>query len=63
MKCPMCNKGKLNRSRIKEIISRISLGEFPAYVCNKCGESFTNKDTTKKIEKIAKEKGVWGIAC
>ena len=60
-KCPMCEKGVLKKSKIKENMHGVYLGEFPAEVCTKCKESFTSPDTTKKIEKIAKEKGIWGL--
>ena len=39
----------------------VDLGEFPAEVCTKCGESFTDEETTKKIEEAAKKKGIWGL--
>lgn len=37
----------------------VYLGEFPAQICTKCGESFTNEAVTKQIEQ--KEKGIWGM--
>lgn len=37
------------------------LGEFPADICTKCGESFTSSETMQKIEDIAKKKGIWGL--
>ena len=61
MKCPICEKGILNKSKIKEYLFGVYLGEFPAEVCNKCGESFTDSNTTRKIEEIAKKKGIWGL--
>lgn len=39
----------------------VDLGELPAEVCEECGESFTNEETTRKIEEKAKEKGIWGL--
>ena len=50
-----------NMKKIKETMFGVYLGEFPAEVCTKCGESFTNIETTKKIEAIAKKKGIWGL--
>lgn len=61
MKCPICEKGMLKKSKIKEYMFGVYLGEFQAEICSKCGESFTDSDTTKKIEEIAKRKGVWGL--
>lgn len=61
MKCPMCEKGILKRDKIKEEMFGVYLGEFPAEVCTKCSESFTDEGTTRKIEEIAKKKGIWGL--
>lgn len=61
MKCPICEKGILKVKEIEEHMFGISLGKFPAEVCEKCGESFTDTETTKKIEGVAKKKGIWGL--
>lgn len=61
MECPVCEKGKLKKGKIKESMFGVYLGEFPAEICTKCGESFTDSETTKKIEDAAKKKGVWGL--
>lgn len=61
MKCPMCEKGILKKEKIKEFMFGVYLGEFPAEVCTKCRESFTSAETTRKIENIAKKKGIWGL--
>lgn len=39
----------------------VYLGEFPAQICNKCEESFTDEKTAKLIEETAKIKGIWGL--
>jgi len=61
MKCPICEKGVLKKGKIKEEMFGVYLGEFPADICSKCGESFTDQETTRKIQEIAKEKGIWGL--
>ncbi|HAB50687.1 MAG TPA: hypothetical protein DCE80_00680, partial [Ignavibacteriales bacterium] len=61
MKCPMCEKGALKKGKVKETMFGVELGEFPADICDKCGESFTNSVTTKRIEEAAKKKGMWGL--
>jgi len=61
MKCPICEKGMLKKTKIKEYMFGIYLGEFPAEACTICGESFTDSETTKKIEEIAKNKGLWKL--
>ena len=61
MICPVCDKGKLKDGKIKEQMFGIYLGEFPAQICNKCNESFTDSETTRKIEEAAKKAGIWGL--
>ena len=61
MNCPICEKGILKKGKIKEHMFGVYLGEFPADICSKCGESFTDSDTTRKIEEAAKKKGIWGL--
>lgn len=60
-KCPICEKGWLKKGKIKETMFGVYLGEFPAEICDKCGESFTDETMTKKIEEAAKSKGIWGL--
>lgn len=61
MKCPICEKGILKKGKIKEYMFGFFLGEFSAEICSKCNETFTDAATTRKIEEIAKHKGIWGI--
>ena len=61
MKCPICGKGTLKNGKIKETMFGVYLGEFPAEICSKCNESFTEEKTTRTIEESAKKKGVWGL--
>lgn len=61
VQCPICEKGTLEKGTIKEIMQGVNLGEFPAEICSSCGESFTDPETTRKIEAKAKEKGIWGL--
>ena len=61
MKCPVCEKGNLERKRIKERMYGFDLGTYNAKVCDKCGESFIGSKGVRKIEKKAKELGIWGL--
>ncbi|MDP2750802.1 MAG: AbrB/MazE/SpoVT family DNA-binding domain-containing protein [Nanoarchaeota archaeon] len=61
MKCPICENGILKKGTIKETMFGVYLGEFPAEICSKCNESFTNSETMQKIEDAAKKKGIWGL--
>ncbi len=60
-KCPICEKGELKKGKIKEEMFGVYLGEFPAEICSKCNESFTDEKTTRMIEDVAKKKGIWGL--
>ena len=61
MKCHVCERGMLEKGKIKEAMFGIYLGEFAAEICSECNESFTNAETTRKIEETAKSKGIWGM--
>lgn len=58
--CPEC-EGNLARKKVDFSMYGESLGEFPALVCSKCGSEYFDDETTGKIEKIAKQKGLWGL--
>lgn len=62
VECPVCGKGKLRRGKVREEMFGIDLGEYPAEICDSCGESFVNQDAMRKIEARAKEMGLWGLA-
>ena len=61
MKCPVCEKGYLKKGKINETMFGVYLGEFPAEICDKCNESFTDEKTTRAIEESAKKKRIWGL--
>ncbi|MAH07303.1 hypothetical protein CMI38_03585 [Candidatus Pacearchaeota archaeon] len=52
---------KPKKGRVREEMFGVYLGDFPADICDSCGESFTDQETTGKIERIAKDRGVWGL--
>ena len=60
--CPICEKGKLVKKVVPYSVYDIELGKFPAEVCTKCGEQWFSEETAKKIEKIEKEKGLFGLS-
>ncbi|MBN1386032.1 AbrB/MazE/SpoVT family DNA-binding domain-containing protein [Candidatus Woesearchaeota archaeon] len=59
--CPICRKGKLTKGKSKEYLYGVYLGEYDAQICTVCHEIFLNEESVKKIEKKAKEKGIWGL--
>ena len=62
VECPACGEGKLRRGKVREETFGVDLGEYPAEICDSCGESFVNRDAMRKIEARAKEMGLWGLA-
>lgn len=59
-KCEEC-EGKILRKKVPYSIYGIKIGEFPAEVCQKCGEICFEEETSKKITKAVKAKGLWGL--
>ncbi len=60
-KCVMCD-GKLKKKTVDYKIYGKSIGRFPAMVCDSCGEQWFDEETSKKIEKSEKEKGIFGLS-
>jgi YgiT-type zinc finger domain-containing protein len=61
MKCPVC-EGGLVRKKVEFKFGDISLGEFEADKCTKCGEEFFTEKSSDEIDKKAKQLGLWGIS-
>ena len=61
MKCVICD-GKTTGKLIEHKEFGISLGNFKAEVCQKCGEIFFDEKTAEKIQQKSKQMGLFGIA-
>lgn len=61
MNCPICEKGKMIKKKTTYTYNEIDFGEYESYVCRKCGERFFTEESSRAIEKKAKELGVWGL--
>ncbi len=59
-KCWECD-GIYKNKLIDFSVYGISLGKFRAKVCNKCGDTIFSEDVSNQIDKIAKQKGLWGL--
>ncbi len=57
----MCEKGTLKSTEEKHVLFGVDLGTYPGEKCSACGEVFTDSAIMKKIEAIAKQKGIWGL--
>lgn len=60
-KCYLCEKGHLQVKEVPYQVYGQKIGNFGAEVCDKCGETFFNEETSRKIAKKTKEKGLWGL--
>ena len=61
-KCPICEKGIMKSKKVKYSVYGIDLGSFPAQVCNYCQEEWFSETTALEIERLEKEKGLFGLS-
>ncbi len=54
-------KGNMKDKHVDYYLYGIKIGNFPAKVCEKCNETYFSEETSKKITKITKQKGLWGL--
>jgi len=59
MKCD-CG-GRIEKKLVDFSMYGISLGKFEAEVCTKCGEELFSEEVSRKIDEVAKKKGLWGL--
>jgi len=59
-KCDECS-GKIVIKKTDFVLYGTSLGKFPAEICTKCGEKVFTEEVSDCIDKLAKEKGLWGL--
>jgi len=59
-KCWECGKKMINK-KVDYLLYGVSLGKFPALVCNTCNEEYFSEETSREITEIAKKKGLWGL--
>jgi len=59
MKCIMCKEGDLQEGTTTVTLERdatiVVFKQVPALVCNQCGESYTDEETTSKLLHIVEE--------
>ncbi len=60
MKCPIC-EGEMERKKAPYAVGGIELGTFEADACSGCGEVFFTEASSDAIDRIAKERGLWGL--
>lgn len=58
-RCAVCG-GALRRETRPYASRGVSFGEFEFDVCSECGDTLVPKRTSLAIEKIAKQRGLWG---
>lgn len=60
-KCYLCEKGILRVREVPYNLYGETVGKFKADVCEECGETFFDEETSAKITLATKAKGLWGI--
>ena len=60
-KCEECGN-KIVKKQVDFSIYGVNIGKFPAEVCTKCGEEVFDEKTSEEIDKITKQKGLWGLS-
>ena len=58
--CWECQR-PLRERKVGYSLYGIKLGTFPARVCDHCHETYFSEDTSRKITRLAKQKGLWGL--
>jgi len=60
-RCEECG-GKVVRKRIRHQYLGEWIGNFPAEVCQGCGETVFDEGVSREMTRIVKEKGLWGLS-
>jgi len=60
-KCYLCEKGVLRIREVPYSLYGEPIGKFKAEVCEACGETFFDEETSQKISVATKVKGLWGM--
>lgn len=60
LRCEECG-GKITKKKIDYCFLGEFIGKFDADVCANCGEQVFTEETGDKINKIIKQKGLWGL--
>jgi hypothetical protein len=58
--CWECEK-KMKDKKVDYSLYGVKIGTFPAKVCEKCNETYFSEETSYKMTRIAKQKGLWGL--
>ena len=60
--CGACEKSTLIKKITPYEVYGVKLGDFPALVCNSCGEVWYDENTVREMEKVEKQKGLFGLS-
>ena|SRR3989344_6987703 len=60
IKCDQCG-GNVNHEETPFSLHGEHLGNFPAEICQRCGEKVFNEETGDQIDKLAQERGLWNL--
>ncbi len=60
-KCPLCEKGNLEKRKVDYIFLGRNIGKFEAEVCSECKEQIFGEEISKQISTKIRELGLWGL--
>ncbi|MAG73799.1 hypothetical protein CL620_05755 [archaeon] len=61
-KCDECKTGTIQNKEVEYILLGKNLGQYPAMVCNSCGQTLYTADVLDQVEAKARKLGIWGLA-
>lgn len=61
MRCVICG-GQTIKKNVDYKESGVLVGNFTAFVCQKCGETYFDEKTAEKIQHKSKQMGLFGLA-
>ena len=61
VKCPVCGKANLHVEKRRAEQNGFNLGVFVAEVCPSCGQVFWDQKSILRMERRAKQIGIWGL--
>ena len=60
-KCYLCEKGVLKVKEVPYAVYGEPIGKFKGEVCEQCGETFFDEETSLEITEATKSKGLFGM--
>lgn len=57
--CPVCNAGQLHKGTRARLLEQadavVVIKDVPGYVCDSCGEGYSDEETTRRVLRMARQ--------